>query len=194
MGSADDVNLEFDPHGKIESINAQEKIIAETSRHPFGLVLVYVETIMALLLAFYVLIKFLPGLTDGLGVSENAAASLFGVFSLLMMILTGIFLVIATHIYWINHIMFTNEAVTQIIQIGIFHRRTSELSVADIEDVTAQRRGVFPTFFNYGNLKIETAGEQDNFTFAYCPRPDAYAKVLLDIRNNYRQKHRHSEG
>jgi len=35
---------------------------------------------------------------------------------------------------------------------------------------------------NYGTLKIETAGEQTNFSFTFCPNPNHCAKVILDAR------------
>jgi hypothetical protein len=38
------------------------------------------------------------------------------------------------------------------------------------------------TILGYGNLSIETAGEQSNFNFTYCPRPGYYAKVILNAR------------
>jgi hypothetical protein len=36
--------------------------------------------------------------------------------------------------------------------------------------------------FGFGELKIETAGEQSNFHFTYCPNPGYYAKVILNAR------------
>ena len=61
--------------------------------------------------------------------------------------------------------------------------------MANIEDVTASQTGILPTIFNYGTLHIETAGEQNNFIFLYCPNPNAYAKALLDARLNFITDH-----
>lgn len=178
----------FDPRGKIEAISKDETIIARTKRHPFGLFLVYLQTLVGLGLSLFVIIWFMPGVADLIGISDRGAESLFSVFSLIVITLGVVFLILATHIYWVNEIIFTNRSVTQVLQIGIFNKKISELSVADIEDVTAERSGIFPTFFNFGTLKIETAGEQNNFIFKYCPMPDAYASTLLDIRSQYRHQ------
>ena len=59
----------------------------------------------------------------------------------------------------------------------------------NVEDVTSEQGGIFPTIFNYGVLKVETAGEQNNFIFKYCPNPNAYAKALQDARAAYFAKH-----
>jgi hypothetical protein len=42
-----------------------------------------------------------------------------------------------------------------------------------------------PHLFNYGTLRVETAGEQSNFNFIYCPRPNAVAKLILEARERY---------
>jgi hypothetical protein len=43
---------------------------------------------------------------------------------------------------------------------------------------------MFSLIFNYGTLKIETAGEQANFHFNMCPNPNYYAKLILEVRED----------
>jgi hypothetical protein len=52
----------------------------------------------------------------------------------------------------------------------------------NVEDVTTVQNGFFPTFFNYGTLKVETAGEQVNFVFTFCPNPGYFANIILNCR------------
>jgi uncharacterized membrane protein YdbT with pleckstrin-like domain len=68
------------------------------------------------------------------------------------------------------------------LQYGLFSRKVSQLNMVNVEDVTAVQNGIFQTMFGFGSLNIETAGEQVNFHFTYCPRPGYYAKVILDAR------------
>ena len=49
----------------------------------------------------------------------------------------------------------------------------------NVEDVTVVRHGILQTIFSYGNLSIETAGEKDNFSFAYTPSPDTYRRLVI---------------
>jgi hypothetical protein len=64
-------------------------------------------------------------------------------------------------------------------------RKVSQLSLANVEDVTSEQRGIFSNMFNYGVLNIETAGEQANFNFGYCPNPHRIAKIILDAKDDF---------
>jgi membrane protein YdbS with pleckstrin-like domain len=172
----------FDPTGRIEALTASETLVADIRRHPFGLFLIYLQTFVAFGLALVLIFTLMPSVIQALGLhgpTVNAIASIFG---LLVVVFALIFVVLATRIYKYNQLIVSDKNVTQVLQIGLFSRKVSELSMANVEDVTAEQHGIFPTIFNYGTLKIETAGEQNNFVFIYCPNPNAYAKAILDAR------------
>jgi hypothetical protein len=59
--------------------------------------------------------------------------------------------------------------------------------MSNVQDVTAEHNGFLPTIFGYGTMTTETAGEEDNFVFAWCPTPDIYAERILDARQKYVQ-------
>jgi uncharacterized membrane protein YdbT with pleckstrin-like domain len=174
----------FDPTGRVEHINETETKVADVRRHPFGLFLTYIQTFVGLGLALVMIFAFLKdGLkTLGLGAGAGSVVVLFGFISIVLGI---VFLLLATRIYQGNQLIVTNINVTQVLQIGLFNRKVSELSMGNVEDVTAQQHGIFSTIFNYGTLRIETAGEQNNFVFVYCPNPNAYAKTILDAREQF---------
>ncbi len=172
----------FDPTGRIEGLTNEETMIADIRRHPFGLFVIYLQIIVALLLAMGLIAIFLPTLEDITDISKATLNSLGAVFALFTLTFGLLFLILATRIYRGNQLIVSDKNVTQVLQIGLFNRKISELSMANIEDVTAQQQGIFPTLLNYGELRIETAGEQNNFTFIYCPNPNAYAKAILDSR------------
>lgn len=172
----------FDPTGRVESLTAEETLVADIRRHPFGLLLIYLQTFVAFGLALVLIFTLMPSVIQALGLhgpTVNAVASMFGLF---VVVFALIFVVLATRIYKYNQLIVSDKNVTQVLQIGLFSRKVSELSMANVEDVTAEQHGIFPTLLNYGTLKIETAGEQNNFIFVYCPNPNAYAKAILDAR------------
>lgn len=175
----------FDPTGRIEQINPTETKIADVRRHPFGLFLVYLQIFVALSISLALIFFALPSVLDTLGLSSSGADSIAYAFGFIGIVLGVIFLILATRIYQGNQLIITNVNITQVTQVGLFNRKVSELSMANVEDVTAQQRGIFPTLFNYGRLVVETAGEQTNFVFEYCPNPNAYAKAILDARQNF---------
>jgi uncharacterized membrane protein YdbT with pleckstrin-like domain len=96
--------------------------------------------------------------------------------------IVGLLLLLATYVYRQNKLIISDQNVTQVSQRGIFSRQVSELSLLNVEDVTSDQNGFLPTIFNYGVLRIETAGEQNNFHFTYCPRPNYYGKMILEAR------------
>ena len=81
--------------------------------------------------------------------------------------------------------MINQTEVRQITQQTLFFTKTSVLGLANIEDVTAIRKGVFAHLLDYGTLNIETAGEQENFKFKYCPDPDRFVGLLMQAREKY---------
>lgn len=175
----------FDPTGRVEGLTADETMVADVRRHGFGLFLLYMQIFVGLGLSLILCLAFLPSLSDTLGVNRDTINSLAAAFSLFVIAFGLIFLVLATRIYKGNQLIISDKNVTQILQIGLFNRKISELSMMNVEDVTAQQRGIFPTMFNFGTLRIETAGEQNNFIFIYCPNPNAYAKAILDARMEF---------
>ena len=179
----------FDPTGRIEGLTPEETLVADIRRHPFGLFLIYSQVFLALILGIFLATAFIPTLSELLGTSRSSAGGVVVVFIMFSLIFALIFLILATRIYKGNQLIVSDKNVTQVLQIGLFDRKISELGMANIEDVTAHQSGIFPTLFNYGTLRIETAGEQNNFIFVYTPNPNAYAKAILDARLAFIGKH-----
>lgn len=160
--------------------NFEEVIIR---RHPFGLVALFLEVIIGLVVALGLVFFLLPSLLSG--DAQTQANHWLALFSVIAAAFAAIFLLIATAIYHQNRWVVTDDSITQVAQIGLFNRQTSELSMANIEDVTAEQRGIIATLLGFGTLKAETAGERSNFYFIYCPRPRTYAKIILDARERF---------
>ncbi len=162
----------------MEQVDPDEIKLADTHKHPMGIISLYIQVgigmIFAVGLAFFLLPRVL----------ENTDSAFFvgNIFTAVSVVMAFIVLTISTIIYKENRIIVTDRNVTQVLQFGLFSRKVSQLNINNVEDVTAIQRGIFPTFFNYGTLNIETAGEQVNFHFSFCPNPDYYAKIILDAR------------
>ncbi len=180
----------LDPTGRIESLLPDETLIADVRRHPFGLFLIYLQFVVGLTLGLGVIFLLLASTASSIGIDGDSAAAIASAFALFAIFFGLIFLILATRIYKGNQLIVSDKNITQVLQISLFDRKVSELSMSRIEDVTAQQNGILPTIFNYGVLQIETAGEQNNFRFIYCPNPNAYAKAILDARHHFSGAHR----
>ncbi len=166
---------------RIENLLEGEVKIIEVKRHPFGLIALYFQVIVGVCLAF-VLILFL---SHNIFSELSSYASIVSIAGILVLGLVLIILLISTYLYNQNKLIISTKNLTQILQKGLFNREVSELSMANVEDVSAEKKGIFQTLLNYGNLKIETAGAISNFHFPYCPRPSYYGKIILDARQRY---------
>lgn len=81
--------------------------------------------------------------------------------------------------YYLDVWILTNERIINIEQVGLFHRVISEQRLLRVQDVTSDIRGIFPTFLNYGNVFVQTAGERERFVFLQVPDPNAVKKAIL---------------
>lgn len=175
----------FNPTGRIEEVAPNEQKIADIRRHPIGLIIIYIQFFVAAALAIGLLAFLVPSvLGSGAGVQMFLAALV-----LLMVFVGFIFIVLATRVYRGNQLIITDINVTEVQQLGLFNRKVSELTMANIEDVSANTNGIFQTMFNFGTISVETAGAHENFIFKYCPNPNAYAKVLQDARQAFIESH-----
>ena len=168
----------------LATMRQDETIICEIQRHPIGLIAIYASFGALILLAFIgflmapnVLTSFDKGTVTSLGILLLIIAALF----------SGVFAWIATFVYNGNRWIITDDSLTQVNQLSLFDKQSSQLSLGNLEDVTSEKNGILPHIFNYGLLKVETAGERSKFMFPYCPDPDSYAQKILAARENFEQ-------
>ncbi len=170
-------------HDTLNRVDDDEKVLAVIKHHPFGIVKLYAQVFVGLMAAGGLIYYLLP---EFLNPEENA--DLYSFIGLGAVLILGFMLVIvfvATIIYYQSNLVVTDKTITQTLQTSLFSRKVSQLAISSVEDVTASKSGFFPTLFNYGKLLIETAGEQENFHFEYCPYADHYAKVVLEARQQF---------
>ncbi len=160
--------------------NAEQVTI---KRHPFGLIALYIETIIGLVVAFGLVLFVVPQVVQ----SSNSHQAIQWIWTLAIVagILASFFLLLATAVYRQNRWIVTDDSITQIVQLGLFRRQTSKLSMANVEDVTSEQTGFIATLLGFGTLKVETAGELSSFHFIYCPHPTTFAKIIIDAHERY---------
>jgi len=83
----------------------------------------------------------------------------------------------------------TDHRIVDIQQIGLFNRDVSETRLDKVQDVTTKITGYFPTFFNYGNVIIQTAGTEREFEFQQVPDPVFVKDTILYYSDQFRSTH-----
>lgn len=167
-------------HMYIEHIDADEVKLTEIRKHIFGIVIIYIQAFVAVVIGILLAFFLLPSV-----LGESTGNTIANAFMVVTLLIAGLFLLGATIIYFQSRMIVTDRNITQVLQLGLFNRKVSQLTMENVEDVTALQSGFFATIFGFGILKIETAGEQVNFHFEFCPRPGHYAKIILDAREKY---------
>ncbi len=168
--------------GSEDLLEPGEQLVVIVRRHPIGIVGIYIEALVGLLVVFGLFLAIAPDFFNGL--SNQAYKVLIGVIILGLAVLV-FFLFVATYVYRQSRLLVTDRSLVQILQKSLFIRKISRLSMSNVEDVTAEERGILSTILNYGTIVVQTAGTLDNFIFPYCPNPSKYADQIIEARQRY---------
>jgi uncharacterized membrane protein YdbT with pleckstrin-like domain len=112
------------------------------------------------------------------GASMFTSIWLFGIFVIILAIT-------ATYaayewVSWYNDVfVLTNYRVVDVKQDGFFSRKFSEANLANIQDVSHEISGIFPTVFNFGDVLLQTAGAQAKITMDDIGDPQSQAVYIL---------------
>lgn len=91
--------------------------------------------------------------------------------------------------FYLDTWIVTDHRILEIHQLGLFKRDISELRLSKIQDVSVKIQGFLPTFFNYGQVTIQTAGEIPEFTFEQIPRPQQVKDKILQLYDQFIKQH-----
>lgn len=167
-----------------------ERVICEIKRHPIGIIGVYVVSGLLLVLLFAAAALAPHYVTE---LSSQAKTGIFATV-LILSVAILLYMYIATTIYKGNAWIVTSDSITQINQIALFRTQSSQLSLANLEDVTYTQNGLLPTLFGFGTLKVETAGERAKFVFPFCPKPSTCAREIIQAHDDYLAQHSERSG
>ncbi|MBI3983677.1 PH domain-containing protein [Candidatus Microgenomates bacterium] len=170
------------PHHQVIELDPDEELLFTVTKTPWGLIpvigigaLVFIGMLVAvgLIARFQDLVNF--------PVPVWALLSL----TIVLTVLTVIMTVIAVLIYINSRMFVTSERIINFIQHALFKRQASQLSLANIQEVTVKQHNIFQTLLNFGSIRIETAGEMDNFTFKLARNPYRGAREIDNAKEAF---------
>jgi uncharacterized membrane protein YdbT with pleckstrin-like domain len=168
-------------HFGLIEFDANEELVIEIRKHPIGLLLILLigglVGLITMLIAGYLATADLNTAlnTTGLNAMRGPLVATFFV----LLIITVVGTLIGVFLYRGNVIYVTSEKIAQVLYTSLFHRKVSQLSIGDVQDVTVSQNGILAHIFNYGTLVVETAGEQQNYTFTFVPDPYVKSRALV---------------
>jgi Bacterial PH domain len=161
---------------QLPNLRPDEKIEVVLKRHWIVYVILTVYFLLGLFLTFTIWWFF------GVNLFMNFLVVLFWMgFSLFLFV------------EWLNHeldmFIVTNNRVVWVEQISFLDRVVSECNLWQVQEVNSSTKWFFANILNYGTVKIQTAGNATNFAMDYCPTSLENARKILNIVDNYRDKH-----
>lgn len=162
-----------------KDIDSNDEILYVIHRNWFYLLSQYFVLAIFSLVVFAA-VTFLPTFYPALFTSEFKAVTMF--VENLFMLAIWIFGFLIWIDYYFDLWVITSERIVNIEQKGLFMRRVSELRYAKIQDVTTEVNGFFPTMLNYGDVRVQTAGEEEEFVFKSISDPYHVKSIILDLQ------------
>ncbi|KND47834.1 MAG: hypothetical protein AB201_02895 [Parcubacteria bacterium C7867-006] len=173
-------------------LEADEHIILEVRKHWIVFVGYAISLLFSSLMPFLIFVVvrvFYPSILD-IGMKGNVNALFLFVYCLWLLFLWISFFINWTK-YYLDVWYVTEKRIIAVDQRKIFDRGISNLRFDKIQDVTLDVRGFIPTLLNYGNVKVQTAGE-DNYEFSMSTvkDPENVRKVIFNQHNEIGDKSR----
>lgn len=163
-------------------LNPSEKLILKVRRHKFNLI------VRSFFLSFFVILPpllfFISEKT--IAIKGNDFALFTGLYSMILLVGWMIFFIIWTN-YYLDVLIVTDRRIVDVDQKGFFSREVATLSLDKVQDITVTISGILATFLNFGTIKIQSAGESEEFVIGNMPNPDKIKSVIFDLQNKLRQ-------
>ncbi len=168
---------------RLIEFDSNERLLYEVRKHWFGLFLIYATGafISLILISIAVVAALMDARSDfGTGMSLSQMQLPVILLCFLAAIMVAVGTAIGAFLYKTNVVLVTSDKLAQLLNVSLFNRKISQLSIGDVQDVSVTQKGIFAHLFKYGTIVIETAGEQQNYEFTFTPYPYEAAKAIVN--------------
>lgn len=118
----------------------------------------------------------------------------------ILIMLAGIYylsILLITYSTLLDHILdvwaVTNYRIIAIEQRGLFNRAFAEHLIERIQDVGSVKKGMLQTFLNFGDVEIQTAGEQKQYIFNDVSDPEKIVQTINELLGQRLQRNQNQE-
>lgn len=153
-----------------------EYVIVSVRRHPIGLLIPVVVSIIVIVLLLAGLITYPMIAEDATGAAPGI--ELLSVAILGLIVIVGISSYLSVWVYLRNTFYLTNESVIQEIQHSIFSKHEQTVSLGSVEDASYHQTGVLQTALNYGTIRLSTEGDETTYRFSFVDNPKKQIAAL----------------
>lgn len=83
--------------------------------------------------------------------------------------------------WYFNVYIVTDERIIDVDFLHLLYKQMSSTRIERIQDLTYKLGGLIRTFFDFGDVFIQTAGEEPNFEFEAVPHPEQVVRTLSEL-------------
>lgn len=147
----------------------QERVLLILRAHPIT------NTGWLLLSIFFLLLPLIfGGYLSSLGLKPNQ--ELFVVIFYYGLIFAYLF---SKFYFWYFNIgVITNRKIVDVDANNLLNTVTTATTIPKVEEVEKRSLGIISSFFDYGNVHVETAGETPSIEFLKIPNPAEVVKII----------------
>ena len=132
-----------------------------------------------LTLAFPLFIYFVVILVDFFFLTWLLRRGTWGLVVFSVIFIFFVLLAVRSWVIWsLNVFVVTSKRLIDIDQKGFFERVVSECTYEKIQDVSYKIKGVFQTLLHFGNIQIQTAGNQANLEINCIKDPHKVQELI----------------
>jgi len=163
----------------VEKLKPDEQLIRILRRSPITLFFPILTSLTLILSPFFLLYPLFQLKAKGIAV-------------FCFMLTLGIWLSIRTFVEWYyNIILITNQRIIILKQRGFFEKKFSETDLKAVRNVSYKIKGILPTLFNQGMIRIDlpSEGVKSNYIIIpYIRAPQKIHELILRLRNEVLEK------
>lgn len=85
--------------------------------------------------------------------------------------------------YYLDVLILTDKRIFDITQDGLFKRTSSSFRLDRIQNITVEMKGIIQTLFDFGTIRLETAGEHEDFVAHFITHPYEIKKEINEMQD-----------
>jgi uncharacterized membrane protein YdbT with pleckstrin-like domain len=171
------------------TLNPDEKLIKVVRKHWLVFVLDHFYLVILAIAPLVFSGMFLAIISGLPAVSQLWDLKLLGVFIYFLWLL-GLWSALAISLtnYYLDVWYVTDERLVDVDQKGLFLRNEATVRFSQIQDMTIETSGILGTFFGFGTIMVQTAGESPEFQMKNVVNPEQLKEQMLLLVRNFEDR------
>jgi hypothetical protein len=91
-------------------------------------------------------------------------------------------------LYALNTVIVTDRRIINNEQQGFFKRKVSELHSYRVQDISVHVHGLLPTVFDFGDIVVQTASAEREFSFSKIGDPERVKDKIMQVVDAHQTK------